>query len=84
MEELNTVMKLFELDEKNDKDKLNDFYDPSQDQSILVQGSTRKSKLTLGQINGLRKMYDAKKFEKSKMIEKIKAQYGQQDSGDEL
>jgi hypothetical protein len=29
-------------------------------------------------------MYDAKKFEKSKMIEKIKAQYGQQDSGDEL
>jgi hypothetical protein len=28
-------------------------------------------------------MYDAKKFEKSKMIEKIKAQYGQkeEDSG---
>jgi hypothetical protein len=27
-------------------------------------------------------MYDAKKFEKSKMIEKIKAQYGQENSGE--
>ncbi len=81
--EINTVMKLFELDEKNDKDNLNDFYDPEGDQSILVQGSTRKSRLTLGQINGLRRMYDAKKFEKSKMVEKIKAQYGQQNSGED-
>ena len=76
-------MKLFELDNKDSKNTLKDFYDAEQDQSIIVQGNTRKSKLTLGQINGLRKMYDAKKFEKSKMIEKIKAQYGQQDSGDE-
>ena len=65
-------MKLFELNQQDDK-----FYDPSKDQSVLAQGDTRKSKLTLGQINSLRKMYDAKKFEKSKMIEKIKAQYGQ-------
>ncbi len=77
-------MKLFELDNKDNKNDLKDFYDPEQDQSIIVQGNTRKSKLTLGQINGLRRMYDAKKFEKSKMIEKIKAQYGQQDSGDDL
>jgi hypothetical protein len=77
-------MKLFELNNNDGKNNLKDFYDPEQDKSIIVQGSTRKSKLTLGQINGLRKMYDAKKFEKSKMIEKIKAQYGQQDSGDEL
>lgn len=77
-------MKLFELNNNDGKNNLKDFYDPEQDKSIIVQGSTRKSKLTLGQINGLRKMYDAKKFEKSKMIEKIKAQYGQQDSGDDL
>jgi hypothetical protein len=70
-------MKLFELNQQDDK-----FYDPEKDQSILVQGNTRKSKLTLSQINGLRKMYDAKKFEKSKMIEKIKAQYGQENSGE--
>ena len=71
-------MKLFELNQQDDK-----FHDPSKDQSVLAQGDTRKSKLTLGQINSLRKMYDAKKFEKSKMIEKIKAQYGQKDSGDQ-
>ena len=59
-------MKLFELDNKDNKNDLKDFYDPEQDQSIIVQGNTRKSKLTLGQINGLRRMYDAKKFEKSK------------------
>jgi len=77
--EINTVMKLFELNQQDDK-----FYDPEKDHSVLAQGNTRKSKLTLSQINGLRKMYDAKKFEKSKMIEKIKAQYGQQESGDDL
>jgi len=76
-------MKLFELNQDQNDQK--DFYNAENDQSILVQGNTRKSKLTLGQINGLRKMYDAKKFEKSKMIEKIKAQYGQENSGnDEL
>tara|TARA_B110001454_G_scaffold207828_1_gene219666 strand:- start:1466 stop:1693 length:228 start_codon:yes stop_codon:yes gene_type:complete len=73
-------MKLFELDQQDDQ---TNFYDAENDQSILVQGSTRKSKLTLGQINGLRRMYDAKKFEKSKMVEKIKAQYGQQNSGED-
>ena len=71
-------MKLFELNNKDDV-----FYDADKDHSVLAQGDTRKSKLTLGQINSSRKMYDAKKFEKSKMIEKIKAQYGQkeEDSG---
>ena len=67
-------MKLFELNQQDDK-----FYDPTKDDSVLAQGDTRKSKLTLDQLNSLRKMYDAKKFEKSKMIEKIKAQYGQKD-----
>ncbi|MBR20173.1 MAG: hypothetical protein CMA64_08550 [Euryarchaeota archaeon] len=70
-------MKLFELNQQDDK-----FYDPTKDDSVLAQGDTRKSKLTLGQLNSLRKMYDAKKFEKSKMVEKIKAQYGQKESDD--
>jgi len=70
-------MKLFELNQQDDK-----FYDPTKDDSVLAQGDTRKSKLTLGQLNSLRKMYDAKKFEKSKMVEKIKAQYGQKESED--
>lgn len=69
-------MKLFEMLEDNP------YYDAEQDGSHLHQGDTRKSKLTLGQINSLRKMYDAKRFEKSKMIEKIKAQYGQQSESD--
>ena len=60
----------------------NPYYDGEKDNSPLQSGDTRKSKLTLGQINSLRKMYDAKRFEKSQMIEKIKAQYGAQ-SGDE-
>ena len=49
-------MKLFELNQQNDRDDQTNFYDAENDQSILVQGSTRKSKLTLGQINGLRRM----------------------------
>ena len=63
-------MKLFEMLDTQE----NPYYDGEQDKSPLKHGDTRKSKLTLGQINSLRKMYDAKRFEKSQMIEKIKAQ----------
>ncbi len=72
-------MKLYEMLNTSED---NPYYDGEQDHSPLQSGDTRKSKLTLGQINSLRKMYDAKRFEKSQMIEKIKAQYGAQ-SGEE-
>lgn len=71
-------MKLFEMLDTQE----NPYYDGEQDKSPLKHGDTRKSKLTLGQINSLRKMYDAKRFEKSQMIEKIKAQYGAQSGED--
>ena len=68
-------MKLYEMLNTGED---NPYYDGEKDNSSLQSGDTRKSKLTLGQINSLRKMYDAKRFEKSQMIEKIKAQYGAQ------
>ena len=72
-------MKLYEMLNTSED---NPYYDGEQDKSPLKHGDTRKSKLTLGQINSLRKMYDAKRFEKSQMIEKIKAQYGAQSGED--
>ena len=72
-------MKLYEMLNTGED---NPYYDGEKDNSPLQSGDTRKSKLTLGQINSLRKMYDAKRFEKSQMIEKIKAQYGAQSGED--
>jgi hypothetical protein len=51
-------------------------YSAEDDQSTLVYGDTRKVKLTLEQINKLRRIKEAKKFEEYNKLQKIKAQYG--------
>ena len=58
-------------------------YSVEDDKSTLIIGDTRKVKLTLEQINKLRRIKEAKKIEEYEKLQKVKAQYGAQkdDSG---
>lgn len=47
-----------------------------QDQSAPKWGDTRKTKLTLAQINLLRKMNDQRTVEYAEKLKKVKEQYG--------
>lgn len=63
---------------------LNEVFDPpitglqdvNDDNSKPVFKTSRKTKLTLGQIRKLRRMLDVRNFEKSEYLEKVKKQYG--------
>ena len=57
-------------------------YDAEEDQSILTLKDTRKTRLTLEQINKMRRIQEAKKFEQYEKLKRIKAQYGRQESGE--
>jgi hypothetical protein len=57
-------------------------YSVEDDQSTLIIGDTRKVKLTLEQINKLRRIKEAKKFEAFAKLQKVKAQYGAGDNSD--
>tara|TARA_B100000886_G_scaffold320649_1_gene262270 strand:+ start:360 stop:575 length:216 start_codon:yes stop_codon:yes gene_type:complete len=58
-------------------------YSVENDKSTLLVGDTRKVKLTLEQINKLRRIKEAKKFEEFTKLQSVKAQYGKasDDSG---
>jgi hypothetical protein len=57
-------------------DEAGDFQDVSQDQSVPKINDLRKSRLTLGQINQLRKMNDQRMVEYMADLKKVKQQYG--------
>lgn len=52
------------------------YRDERADQTVLKFGDTRKTKLTLAQINLLRKMNDQRKVEYAEKLKKVKLQYG--------
>ena len=65
--------------------ELNDLFaknrhDGESDQSTLQLGDTRKSRLTIEQINKMRRIREAKKFEEYEKLKRIKAQYGSSDT----
>lgn len=65
--------------------ELNDLFaknrhDGENDQSTLQLGDTRKSRLTLEQINKMRRIREAKKFEEYEKLKRIKTQYGGESS----
>lgn len=62
------------LTELFDKDYL-DYQDQGQDNSTLKLGDSRKTKLTLSQINRLRRMNDLRNLEKAKELEIIQKQF---------
>ena len=53
------------------------YQDLSQDNSQLELGDTRKSRLTLRQLNKLRKMNDVRTYEYKAKLKLIRQQYGQ-------
>ena len=63
-----------------DKDTLetieDDKYDPKYDQSIIDPDDTRKTRLTLSQINRARKGAESHKKEKSKELDITRQMYG--------
>ena len=62
---------------------LNELYEPSKpgyqdqedDKSSLKLGELRKTKLTLRQLNKLRRLIDVRNFEMKQNLKKVKAQY---------
>jgi len=56
---------------------------PEDDNSVLSKDDLRKTKLTLLQINKLRKMNDVRNYEMKLKIDAIQQQYGPQASGDD-
>ena len=59
--------------------RLNEFYSPEQDQSAKFKKSdTRKQRLTLEQLNKLRKMIELKKAESTAHNKFVRVMYGAQ------
>lgn len=52
-------------------------YSPERDESPVQRSDKRKLRLTLGQINQLRKQSEAHEFEKESEVEFVKQMYGQ-------
>lgn len=51
------------------------YQDLQQDNSQTTIGDLRKTRLTLRQLNKLRRMNDVRKFERNDKLKKIRAQY---------
>lgn len=79
-------MKLLEFFYFNDKqteyvdDKR---YETQRDSSVLKKDDTRKIRLTLKQINQLRKQSEAHQFEQAAELEFVQQMYGQPPNADE-
>jgi hypothetical protein len=58
--------------------------DVQDDHSQPVWGETRKTKLTLGQINKIRKMNEVQAFERANDLKKIRKQYAPVTTGPTL
>lgn len=65
-------MKLFEMFDT----PINGLQDVNDDNSKPVWRTSRKTKLTLGQIRKLRRMLDVRNYEKKIYLDKVRKQYG--------
>lgn len=76
----NSTMLLIEFFEKIAPGR----YDADQDNSVLKIDDTRKTRLTLAQINRLRIMNDVRKLEHEQQLDRVKKQYKQPVEGGEM
>jgi hypothetical protein len=60
------------------------YYDEKADQSTLKKSDSRKTRLTLAQINRLRIMNDVRKLEHEQQLDRVKNQYKQPVEGGEM
>ena len=58
-------------------DQNSEYQDLSKDQSQMKMTDLRKTRLTLAQINQLRKMNDQRNVERSQQLIKVRKMYGQ-------
>ena len=70
------LRELFYYDKETLEPTEDNSYDPEYDQSILKSSDTRKTRLTLRQINRVRKAADVHSKEKAKEIEFVRQMYG--------
>ena len=70
------LRELFYYDKETLEPTVNDRYDPQFDQSIVKKSDTRKTRLTLSQINRARKASELHTIEKNKEIDFIRQMYG--------
>jgi len=77
-------MFLIELFDQTEEKADDGRYDPDSDQTIVKKDDTRKTRLTLKQINKLRKISELRTAERLKDSEKYQKQYGAQAAGQEL
>ena len=77
-------MFLIELFDQTEEKADDGRYDPDSDQAIVKKDDTRKTRLTLKQINKLRKISELRAAERLKDSEKYQKQYGAQAAGQEL
>ena len=59
-------------------------YSAEDDNSIITSKDGRKTRLTLEQINKMRRIQEAKKFEEYEKMKRVKAQYGSGDDNDSV
>tara|TARA_B100001057_G_C22820056_1_gene939010 strand:+ start:801 stop:1013 length:213 start_codon:yes stop_codon:yes gene_type:complete len=59
-------------------------YSAEDDNSIITSKDSRKTRLTLEQINKMRRIQEAKKFEEYEKMKRVKAQYGSGDDSDSV
>lgn len=70
------LREIFYFDRETLENVDDDQYEPEHDQSPIDFDDTRKTRLTLAQINRIRKASDIHTKEKSKELEFIKQMYG--------
>ena len=70
------LLEFFNFDTESNTNINDNRYDASKDTSVLKKGDTRKLRLTLAQINTLRKQSEMHEAEEQKDLEFVKQMYG--------
>jgi len=70
------LREIFYFDKETLQPAENDAYDPAYDDSIVTKDDTRKTRLTLRQINKMRRASDMHKEEQEKELHFVRQMYG--------
>ena len=70
------LRELYYFDKETEMPTVDKAYRPSDDESVTKKTDTRKTKLTLGQINRARKASELHTEEKEKELEFVRQMYG--------
>lgn len=71
------LRELFYFNQETEDMTADNHYDPSQDKNVLNKGDTRKTRLTLKQINQLRRASDQHYLDQERDVETISTMYAQ-------